>query len=187
MTDNELRKLGRKELLEIMLKQSTEIEELNTKLQAAEAALNDRQIKIDNAGSIAAASLQLNGVFEAAEAACRQYIENIENLNTRQQEVCAKMEEESRNKAFAIIDAAQKQQAALELKTKTQCDEMIAKAKAESQAYWDEVSGKLQAFVSEHEALTRLFSIMQSAPAPTTQSAPTEAAESAESTKESAE
>ena len=81
--------------MEMLLKLSTENQELREELAAAEAALNDKRIKIDRAGSIAEASLSLNGVFEAAQAACRQYIENIEALSLRQAEICACVEKQS--------------------------------------------------------------------------------------------
>lgn len=96
MTKKKVSSLSRKELLEMLLGLSTENEELREKLEAAEAALRDRQIKLDAAGSIAEAALQLNGVFEAAEAACRQYMDNIERLSRRQEESCAHTEEDRR-------------------------------------------------------------------------------------------
>lgn len=85
MTDKELRKLSRRDLLQLLLEQSLEIQDLKKRLEEAEAALMDREIKIDLAGSIAEAALQLNGVFEAAEAACQQYLENVELLTKRQE------------------------------------------------------------------------------------------------------
>ena len=66
MTDKELRKLSRGDLMLIMLDQSREIERLQKRLSEAERALQDRTIKINQAGSIAEASLQHNGEFEAA-------------------------------------------------------------------------------------------------------------------------
>ena len=80
MTDKELRQLGRRELLEMLIEQGKELQSLRDRLAEAEKALQDREIKIRKAGSIAEAALQLNGVFEAAEMACRQYIENVQAL-----------------------------------------------------------------------------------------------------------
>lgn len=77
MTDRELRRLSRAELLEMLIAQIEENERLNQKLQEAQAALADRKIAIDQAGTLAEAALQLNGVFEAADQAARQYLENI--------------------------------------------------------------------------------------------------------------
>jgi hypothetical protein len=69
MTDKELKKLSRAELLEMLIEQSKRADELQAKLDKAEEELNSRQLKVDEAGSIAEASLRLNGVFEAAQAA----------------------------------------------------------------------------------------------------------------------
>lgn len=80
MNENELRKLKRVDLLELLISQSRENEELRRKLAEAEQKLADRQIKTDEAGSIAEAALRLNGVFEAAQAAADQYLENIKRL-----------------------------------------------------------------------------------------------------------
>lgn len=161
MTDKELKKLSRNDLLEMLLQQSTELQQTRRQLEEAQAALAKRKIILDQAGSIADASLQLNGVFEAAQKACEQYMENIQTLSQRQEEVCAKREEESRVKAEALINAARKQQAAMVRDTQTKCDEMIAKAETDAQAYWDQVYGKLQAFVAEHAELERMLAIMK--------------------------
>lgn len=82
--NTDLRKLGRKEMLEMLIEQGEELEELKSKLATTEAALADKNIAITEAGSIAEAALRLNGVFEAAENACRQYIENITRQNRPQ-------------------------------------------------------------------------------------------------------
>ena len=80
MTDQELRKLSRADLLELLLEQSKENERLREQLRQAEERLADRKIEIETAGSIAQAALQLNGVFEAAQKAADQYLENIQRL-----------------------------------------------------------------------------------------------------------
>ena len=84
MTEKELRRLSRADLLEMLIDQSKEMEMLRQRLEVAEAALARREIIIGSAGSIAEASLKLNGIFEAAQAACEQYIENVRMLNERQ-------------------------------------------------------------------------------------------------------
>lgn len=77
MTDKELRRLNRRELLEILLAEMEENEALKERLGEAEAALADRRIEMEKAGSLAEAALKLNGVFEAADRAARQYLENV--------------------------------------------------------------------------------------------------------------
>ena len=84
MTDRELRKLSRAELLELLLEESRENERLRAQLQEMNEKLADRAIRIERAGSIAEAALQLNGVFQAAEEAAVQYLENVRRLAEEQ-------------------------------------------------------------------------------------------------------
>lgn len=83
MTEKELKKLTRAELLEILIYQTKQITELEQRLEEAEEALEDRRIRIQNAGSIAEASLELSGIFEAAQRAADQYLENVKALRRR--------------------------------------------------------------------------------------------------------
>ena len=76
MREKDLRRLSRADLLEMLIDQSKEMQKLQERLEQAESELKKREIAIQNAGSIAEASLMLNGVFEAAQAACREYVEN---------------------------------------------------------------------------------------------------------------
>lgn len=79
MIEKDLKKLRRAELLEIMLDQSYEIDQLRKRVKELEEQLEDRKIIIENAGSIAEASLQLTKVFEEAQKAADLYLENIRN------------------------------------------------------------------------------------------------------------
>lgn len=78
MTEKELRRLSRAELLEMLLAQTEENRQLKKELQEAEEALEDRRIAIEESGTMAEAALRLNGVFEAADRAVQQYLENKE-------------------------------------------------------------------------------------------------------------
>ncbi len=80
MTDKELRKLSRKELLEMLVLQTRKNEQQQTQIEALEQKLQERQVKMENAGSMAEAILQLNGVFDTAQAAFEQYTENIRRM-----------------------------------------------------------------------------------------------------------
>ena len=79
MTEKELLKLKKSELLEIMLAQSKEIDSLREQLADVKAKLADREIAISESGSIAEASLKINKIFEEAQKAADQYVENIKN------------------------------------------------------------------------------------------------------------
>ena len=158
MTEKELRKLGRGDLLNLLLEQSRENQKLREQLQALQDALADKTLCIDRAGSIAEASLQLSGVFQAAEQACQTYTQNIMQLNQRQEAICAQREKESQEKAAQIVNDAQKQAKETIAITQKQCAEMLEKAQAESQKCRDAVSEKLASISSERAELRQLLS-----------------------------
>lgn len=114
MTEKELRRLSRADLLEMLIAQSEELREVKERLAAAETALASRVIEINTAGSIAEASLRLNGVFDAAQAACEQYVENVRLLHERSQLVCRRMEKESREQAERLLEETRRRCALME-------------------------------------------------------------------------
>ena len=133
MTDREMRKLSRADLLKLLLEQKRENESLQTQLQQAQAAQEKRLIAIDQSGSLAEAALKLSGIFDAAEAACQQYTENIRALSGRQEEICRKMEQETREK----------------------CDKMMEHARQMSRVYWEEYKEKCNHYMRTMESASR--------------------------------
>ena len=103
MTDEELRKLKRGDLLELLVAQSRETEELREKLQTAEQELASRRIRLNEAGSIANAALDLNGVFAAAQAAADQYLESIRLQSQDTESHCAQLVAEAQEKADRLL------------------------------------------------------------------------------------
>ena len=77
MKDKELKKLKRAELLEIMVAQSHEIDRLKAELEKTKKALKNREIQIENCGSLAEASLAAFQVIDRAQRAADLYLENI--------------------------------------------------------------------------------------------------------------
>lgn len=102
MTEKDLRKLNRYQLLEMLIMQTERADTLHKKLEDAEKKLNDTQIRITALGSIAEASLQLSGVFEAAQAAADRYLEAAKKQ-------AEEIEEDAHKKAADILMQAQAQ------------------------------------------------------------------------------
>lgn len=138
MTDKELQKLSRTELLELLISQTEENERLKKQIEASSAKLTDRQINIENAGSIAEASLMLNGVFEAAEKAAKQYLENIERLNDNTENECRSIRENAEKEAADIL--------------KNAADEGD-KIRAKAEAYWRAVVERATVILNNQDAL----------------------------------
>jgi polyribonucleotide nucleotidyltransferase len=77
MTEKELKKLRRVELLEILIEQRKEIIRLKRQLVKAQEELKNRRIDLEETGSIAEAALKISGIFEAAQRAADDYLYNI--------------------------------------------------------------------------------------------------------------
>lgn len=166
MTNQELRKLSRKDLLELLISQGRERDALQLELEKTKAALEDRQLRVEQAGSIAEAALQINAVFDAAQAAASQYLENIRLRSEQMDESCAKREAEcamreaeTRQKVEGLLREAEKNVQMMEAETRRKCQAMEAEAKEKSEAYWTEISGRLEKFYQEHEELKELFAL----------------------------
>ena len=100
--DKDLKKLRRSDLVEIIYRLQENERSLNREITALQQKINDRRIIIDESGSIAEAALKLNSVFEAAQRAADEYLQNIK-LNSRQ---ASKSVDEADEKAKAIISDA---------------------------------------------------------------------------------
>lgn len=102
MTQRELKRLSRGELLELLLIQTKENERLQEQLSRLEAQLTQRNLKMEKAGDLAHAVLELNGVVEATQAAAQQYLDNIVAMEQDTKEKCRALLEEAEKKAQEI-------------------------------------------------------------------------------------
>lgn len=158
--NRELRKMKRVDLLDIMVSQSKENESLKNQLAEALEELNERKIQISEAGSIAEAALQLNKVFEAAEKAGSQYLENIARLSEEKETINARIIEESERKVAEMMAETQAKCEKLERDTKIKCEGMVLQAEKESEEYWDKVSEKLESFYKQHREIKDIMSLI---------------------------
>lgn len=142
MTDKELRRLSRSELLEMLIAQTEENDRLKIRLEQAEAQLRDRRIAIDKAGSLAEAALSLNGVFQAAEAAAQQYLENIQRISGQQDAICRSMKEKAEKEAEQIRQEAQA---------------YSQKVHAEADAYWKQVAARAAKLLEDQNSLREMI------------------------------
>lgn len=77
----------------------------------AQAQLQDRQLRLANAGSIAEAALSLNGVFDAAQAAADQYLQAVRTSAAETQAQKEQILANAERQAKEIVDTAERQAA----------------------------------------------------------------------------
>ena len=110
MTDQELRRLSRADLIDIIYTLQQQKEQAEQQLAQTQAQLQDRQLRLANAGSIAEAALSLNGVFDAAQAA-DQYLQAVRTSAAETQAQKEQILVDAERQAKEIVDTAERQAA----------------------------------------------------------------------------
>lgn len=174
MTDKELKKLNRLELLELLVAQGKDLEacqnrlaEKDAEIERVKAQVTDASMQIDRLqmklktrtidetqpGNLADAAMEISGLFEAAQKTADEYIRKLKALQEEQEakanEKLALIEQE----ASKLLEDTRLRCSELERTTKIKCQDKIRKAEEESNQYWETVSGKLEAFYAAHEGL----------------------------------
>lgn len=135
MNDKNLRRLSRKDLLEILLEQTKRIEELERSLEEAESQIASKKVVLSEAGTLADAALKLSDIFKVADDAVMIYKQNFEEMMKKEErqvrkelketqekmleevkEKCAKKIEQTENKCKKREELAEKR--VLELENK---------------------------------------------------------------------
>lgn len=133
MTDKELSKLTRQDLLELLLESEKENEALRREVEQLQNREKDRQLQLEKVGSIAEAALVLNDVFSAAQAAADQYVLNVKRVCDER----AKQLQQSED----MLRKARLEAKRLRDETEASCRKRIQQAKTESEHYWSLVHG----------------------------------------------
>ena len=110
MTEKELKKLNRYQLLEIIIMQTEELEKVKAELEQTKEMLEKHNIELSRAGDIAQAALKISGVFEAAQSAADIYLESVKEYADKADKIIAdakaeaeKIKEDARNAAVTNI------------------------------------------------------------------------------------
>jgi len=97
MTDKEFKRLKRSDLIYIIYEYQKKQEELLRENSELREKLNEKELKIENAGSLAEIAAKLSGLFEAAQQTADDYMSQLEFAASA----------EARKKADAIIKEAE--------------------------------------------------------------------------------
>lgn len=126
-----MKKLTRAQLLELLVMESREREETQAKLDEALKELEDKRLRLGEAGNIAEASLKLNDVFAKAQAAADQYLENIKSLEEETKAACAKMKEETKHECAEMKKRAEEECAKMKEASKAEVSVKEVETKTE--------------------------------------------------------
>jgi cell division septum initiation protein DivIVA len=106
MISKELRKLSRRELVDIIYQLKKNEQEKQAEIAALEEALQEKRIRISVAGSIAEAATDITQIFSVAQRAADLYLHEISAMKEETEKECAKMLEDARKQAETILAEA---------------------------------------------------------------------------------
>lgn len=133
MTDKELKRLKRVDLLELLIAQIRENDRLKKELAEVQGQLEERNLVLEEAGSIAEAALRINKVYQAAQSAVDQYINSINRLGAKKQQSWTQMEQKAKDTADRYLREAQFKCQSMEAETRRKCEAMLAEAQRKTQ------------------------------------------------------
>lgn len=135
MTNKEFKRLRRSQLIDIIYQLQLKQDELTVDNEKLAKALADKRLRINKAGNIAEAALEIHNVMQKAQDAATHYLEEIQ---TRVDDEYQQILKEAHEKAAAIIEKAQQQADEIIEQARKQADEIVAQIKKEN-PYFDPV------------------------------------------------
>ena len=90
MVSKELKKLSRRELVDIIYQLKKNEQQLQEEIAALKAALEEKRIRISEAGSIAEAAVSISKLFSSAQEAADLYLEEIRCMKEEARKACEK-------------------------------------------------------------------------------------------------
>ena len=109
MISKELKKLSRRELVDIIYQLKKNEQERREEVAALERALQEKRIRVSVAGSIAEAATDITQIFSVAQSTADLYLREISFMKERTEQECAAKVEEANKKAEEILADAKRQ------------------------------------------------------------------------------
>lgn len=138
---NDSLNLSKNEMVMVMHDQEQEIERLKAKVSELQATIDNYEIKVEEAGTLAEASAQINNLFEAAQATVETYIENMKKRAEKSEEILADVQKQ----ADGIISEAE-----------AVAQKRLAAADAEIDEKWAVIESRLLVLYESHKGLKEL-------------------------------
>ena len=109
MINKDLKRLSRRELVDVIYQMKKNEEQLQEKIVSLEEALEEKRIRLSSAGSIAEAAVDITNVFSAAQSTADIYLQEIQTMRENADKECKRMIEDAKVKVEKILSAGNKQ------------------------------------------------------------------------------
>lgn len=133
--------LSKNEMMMVMHDQEQEIERLKAKVAELQATINNYEIKVEESGTLAEASAQINNLFEVAQATVETYIENMKKREEKSEALLTDVQKQAESIISDAEDVAQKR---------------LAAADVEIDEKWAVIESRLLVLYESHKGLKEL-------------------------------
>lgn len=147
MTDKDFKKLGRRDLLDIIYKLQLSEAQLRDENARLRKELEDKSSKLREPGSIADATVGITELFKVAQETADTYIAEVKKTST-----------ETELRSRSIIEAAEREAEQINIRAKLKAETMIIEAQEEVDAKWKQLEENAARLLEAHEQLSTLFS-----------------------------
>ncbi len=111
--EKELKKLSRRELVDIIYQMKKNEQQKQEEIAALEEALQEKRIRLSEAGSVAEAAAEITQIFSAAQKTADLYLQEIAAMKEDAEKECVAMLEDAQKKVDETLSEGKKQFAAL--------------------------------------------------------------------------
>ena len=121
MISKEMRKLSRRELVDVIYQLKLNEERLQEEIAALQEKVDEKRIRVSVAGSVAEAAMDITQIFATAQTTADLYLQEIACRKAEAEAECAKLLEETRIEAQKFL--VQAQQKAAEMTNSLLCED----------------------------------------------------------------
>lgn len=145
MTDKDFKKLGRRDLLDIIYKLQLSEAQLRDENARLRKELEDKS-KLREPGSIADATVGITELFKVAQETADTYIAELKKSSA-----------ETELRSRSIIEAAEREAEQINIRAKLKAETMVFEAQEEVDAKWKQLEENAARLLEAHEQLSTLF------------------------------
>lgn len=142
---NQLRKMKRVNLLEILLEVTKENERLRVRNRKLAKRLASKEVVVSEAGSIAEASLKISGIFHVAQSAAEGYLASLKKAEENSDQLVSRAEEE----AVQIMTQAEADSQQLRKQAEADSQKLRKQAKQDSEQMLKDAQEESKRMVEE--------------------------------------
>lgn len=148
-TEKDIKKLSRTELVDVIYQLKKSEQKLEEQVQTLQAALDEKNLRMENVGSVAEASLALTDIFANAQTAADAYLEEIRTRRAAVEEECSRLSAEAQEKADTLLRESTEQAEKTLQDAQTEADSVLQEAQTKADAALQEAQEKADAILQD--------------------------------------